>query len=351
MFSSKKKIILILLHLFVFNFLFTFRYPPSEAYDQMKLWDEGSFSGNIQDYIRLYYSDPSDEAYYYEWSTLVLGKKFEESYPLVKRNNSRVAQLFYAEPQFRIPYQQIEFEYPPTLILPLLIVRSLSVDYLSFTKILALFLSLSYLLCLFLVFKIWMQIDASLKMKWDRILNLSLLFTALLGQLYVTRLDVLATLMILLSLYSFIQSHYKLSAFWTAIAALTKGFPLLLAPLFALKLIKQKKWKDLTWASFILISILLGINLGMAELTQGAYWDSFKYHADRGIQIESLWALIPFWKNLLFDSIVWVYNSHTCSNVTMQNAGILMTLSKYTGPLLFLTIYLLYAKQLFKKIL
>ncbi|MBF0491888.1 MAG: hypothetical protein HQM15_03825 [Deltaproteobacteria bacterium] len=342
MFSSKKSILLILLHLFIFVGLFGNPYPISKCYQKMQDWDKGSFNDGIRGAIRLYFSDPGDETYYYEWSTVVLGKKFEADYPFEKRGeDSKLRNFFTLPPTPHLPYLDIDFEYPPTMILPILLPRLLVDNHLSYVRLFAFQQFCFYCLCLFFIFKIIQSKPLNFKIAFEKVLKLSLLSLILLGQLYATRLDVVVSLLIILAYYYFIKEKYFLSNFWICLGSISKGFPIFFLPLLFFKLLKEKKWKPCAIQALFSGLFIGGINLFLGYWTHGKYWEAFQYHAERGFQIESMYALIPYLSHLFFKNPIWVYSSHTCSNIT--SAG-LNRLKPYTSLICLIFIGFIYLK-------
>ncbi len=344
---SLKTILLILAHVFVFNFLFVFRYPIQEAFAHQKEWKygHGTFRGNALAYLKLYYSNITDEAYYYEWSTIVLGKSFEKAYPFEKRDKSPFYEHFFKPPSPHLPYRDIEFEYPPLMLLPLLLPRLVSHDYLGYIRLLSVFLSLIYLTCLAIFYQLWKKIPEAERFAWHRILFLSLLSILCLGQIFVTRLDVFPNLFSLLALLFFLNKKYTSCAFWIVLGTLTKGYAILLAPLFGIVLLLQKKYKDLSVSISWILLLLTGVSLALGYYTEGHYWDSFRFHANRGIQIESIYAMIPYSLYLFCKTHIFVYNSHNAVDITMSGIHYLLSCAKLLPPLLFLALYFIFWKK------
>jgi Gpi18-like mannosyltransferase len=364
-----KKIILLFLclHLFLLNFLFVFRYSPQEALEKEKTWGKAELHESPMHYLKLYFSSRSDESYYYEWSTLVLGKNLESDYPLAslqqeaekneiqkyfsqnpsviaveakdQSHHQKLFPLFREPPHFRMPYRDISFEYPPLLILPILTARLLSHDYASFTRALALLVSLAYFASLYVVYQIWQRFPQENRLSWPTLLFFSGFSIGSLGQIYVTRLDVFPSLLYLLALYSFIKEKYATSALWMALGTLTKVYPILLAPLFALVLIQQKKYKELITSIAWGLSLLVMINLGLGWLTEGHYWESIRFHTNRGIQIESLYASIPLLTHWIFHAPLQIYSDHNSLNINSSWVPFLLKISTLLPILLFTFIY------------
>lgn len=335
-----KVTVLILLHLILLNGLFILRFPLRESFKHRKEWHQGEFTGKPTDYVKLYFSS-TVEAYYYEWSSLVLGKKLGKDYPIAQRSQGELGSFLSSPPQRRMPYRDIPFEYPPLLMVPLLASRWISHSFLGFMRALAFFSSLAYLGCLAAAYGIWKMLPPGIKVSWPQLLFLSLLSLLALGQLYANRLDVYPVLFYLIALLFFLKERYVLSSFGLALGVLTKFYPLLLAPLFALHLLKSKKYLETGRAVLIFLLVLFVGFGGLAFLTRGGIWDSFRFHASRGIQIESVYALVPYLGHWFGNIPITIYESHHSINIGMPHGDLLLKLSMLLPLFLFFWIYFL----------
>lgn len=350
--KSKNGISIFLLlaaHLFVFNFLYTFRYPLKEAMFFTSNWTQIPYTGHLLDYVKIYFSPISDEANFYEWSTVVLGKNFEPDYPFEKREVSAVHPYLRLAPQKHLPYRDISFEYPPLLIFPMLLPRILANNYVEYCRYLAFLLSLVYLGILFMAYKIWKEIPDGDKVSFPKFLLYSLLAILLLGQIFVTRLDIIPNLVYLISIYSFFKKRWYQSTLWICVGFFTKGYTILLAPLFGIILLKQKKYKTFIFCLTELAVVILGSQFLLNHVTQGHYFDSLKFHATRGLQIESTYSI--FWMILgpIFGERLFCYSEHNCTNLNSAHIHWILTFSKIIFPLSLSCFYLYLCKKIFKK--
>lgn len=324
---SPRTTVLILLHLFVFNGLFVFRFSPMrEAVEQRIAWAEGGFEGGIADHVRLHFSTIV-ERNYYEWSRAVLGKRLEPGYPMFDSNRAELERLLSEPGEPRLPYRDIPFEYPPLAMLPILAAGAFADGFVGFARAFALLASAAYLVSLLGAYRLWQKLPSGERSSWNTVLLLSLLGMLCLGQLYVTRLDAFPSLLTVLAVWAFVAQRWYQSAVWLALGALAKAYPVVVAPAFALLLIHERKYRELAIAAGIVVGIVGGANLAMAWVTDGAFWDSYRFHASRGIQIESLYALVAYASHLLLNTPITVYEAHNSMNIDVGYAGILLALS------------------------
>ncbi|GEM_PF-1619070 len=372
---STKILLLILVHLLIFNILFTFRFSPTEFYKNEKLWNANQFHGTPLNYLKLYLSRLGDESYYYEWSGFVLGKNLDPEFLQVRRKKiidsnepekPNTIQSFFTQtenlvpsfkkdpqndaqflkyssdpPHFRLPYRDIPFEYPPILIIPLLSAQYLSVDYLSFTKWLAFFISIIYLFALYVTYKIWQQISPQQRVRYPLLLLFSSLSILSIGQIFVTRLDIFPSLISLLILYSFLKQKYMLFSIWLIVGFFTKGYLIILAPILWIILLHQKKYSEILWNILFVSGAILTIHAELNFLSQGHFNEMYTYHSQRGIQIESTYALIPYLSHFLFKTPILIYQANHCSNISAASTHFLLQLSTFLPFILFLLVYFL----------
>ena len=270
--------------------------------------------------MRLYFTSIV-ERNYYEWTTAVLGKTLEADYPVFEGNQAELETLMSEAPRLRAPYREVFFEYPPVLMFPILVARIPSETFWGFTRVLALVISLTYLACLWVAYRIWQRLPAERRLSWPTVLLLSLAGISALGQIYVTRLDVFPSLVVLLAIWTFLERRWLLSAVWVAVGVLTKGYAIVLAPVFGLVLLRQVRYRALAVATTTIVTILLLTNIWLGWITDGVYWQSFRFHAARGLQIESMYALVPYLGNLLFDVPINIYIEYKSVNIEMVNGG------------------------------
>ncbi|QQR80452.1 MAG: hypothetical protein IPJ69_14305 [Deltaproteobacteria bacterium] len=344
--------LLILLHVLLFNYFFVNRYPPQEAAIQRAAWNENNFSGNVDDYLKLYFSSRSDETYYYQWATFILGKEFsfddpspaglDKDHAKAGENEYGLTNYFHESPKLRRPYRDISFGYPPLMIVPILTSRFLSHNYLEFIRYLALFATLAYFGSLWIMYRIWKEQPQETKFSWNTILATSLLSLFFLGQIYVTHLDVYPSLLYALAVYYFIKERYIFSGVWIVLGTFAKAYSLILAPLFMITLLQNKKYRELVLTSIVSIVLIILLNWMLAWWTEGHYFDTLKLHWDRGIQAESLYSLVPYLAHLIFKSPINIYFSHGSYNIDAASVPFLLKMSKMTPIIVFSSLYFLF---------
>jgi len=160
-----------------------------------------------------------------------------------------------------------------------------------------------------------------------------------LGQIYVTRLDVFASFVYLLAVWMFVNERFALSAICVVLGYFTKGYALLLAPLFGIFLVQRRQYGILLRSIGLVIALLL---LGQGILmwwSHGNFGASYTFHAERGIQIESLYALIPFLAHLIADVPIRIFESHNSMEISMPGISYLIRISPILMGVALLFVY------------
>lgn len=337
----------IILHIALLVGIFTYRFNLTESIAAREAWSEGNFAkpwgGHPQNYIKLYFSGMV-EVYFWEWSQVALGRGLPPEHPWSGHGWQQLGDknefLQKKIKEVQKPYVDIPWEYPPLLMAPVLLAGSLSHDFLSFTRLLALQNALAYLFCLYLAYLIWRQIPQEKQTSFTSILALSFFSILCLGQVYVNRLDTFAAVFYLAALYTFLKERWASCALWILLGFLTKAYPIILAPLFLGMLLLKKNYR--ATATFVGVG-LLGLVLAGVVFhlgTAGEGWRSFLYHGERGIQVESLYALLPYWTKLLFKFPIYLNDDHGAWHLTSPVLPWLNRLSSILPVVLFLVFYL-----------
>lgn len=335
--------LLVLLHLVIFNLIYVYRAPPAQFFEQELKFQQGESLVSPLNYLQLFFSQIHDEAYYYEWSTIVLGKSFEASYPFEKRQGSPVVENFSEDPKPRLPYLEISFEYPPLMMAPLLGARALSKNFQQFARWLALWISLAYMGCLYLAIKILKSGSKNQGLGINGMLTYSLLAILALGQMWVTRLDVFASLIVMAAVYTLLKERYHWASFFMALGFFIKGFPIILFPLVLIPLFFQRRWRTFV-LSALTFFLTLAIPFGALMLgSDGAYGEAFRFHAQRPIHLESFFGWLAYGGKVLWGYPLSIVENFASVNLDFPHSHGFLQVSQWLPWLLFGGVYGIYA--------
>ena len=188
-----------------------------------------------------------------------------------------------------LPYRDFSVEYPPLALVFITIPRLIASYFYQYVQVYAVEVFLFDLVAMFLL------ISLSRKLGHDSpwgILGFYTVAILAVGPLLVTRFDFIPAILTLISIFFFIERRNKTAWAFLAAATLTKIYPIVIVPLFFLIQLYRKQKKDLLGglASFVITCAI--ITIPFVILSPGGLWESFSYHGQRPLQIESTYASI-----------------------------------------------------------
>jgi hypothetical protein len=194
-----------------------------------------------------------------------------------------------------VPYRDFALEYPPLALAPILspfyVSRLFGGFFMGFERMFALEM---YLLALAGGWLVWRLMDDVLPSASDeeRRWRLAAYVVAwpLLGQMVSRRIDLLPAVLVVLALWLWLREREGWAWLALAVGVAAKLFPVVVAPLFALDLLRRRGWRAALlgglWFSLCVALLFLPALIA----SPSGLWHMFSYHSQRGIQIESLWA-------------------------------------------------------------
>jgi hypothetical protein len=250
--------------------------------------------------VRAYLRGESDERLYLEYDKLLLQGRADMAYIADRQNDPHV--LEQALPVRAWPYRDVRVEYPPLAFLGTLPPALISQDYFGFRRAFAAYMLLLHFLNLWLAQRlIWpgpAQREHSVRAAWA-----SLAFCAALGTLFVTRLDHLVATATLLVCWCFARTQAavggKRSAWaaatgcMAALGVMTKlvpGLACLAALVLWLRSRASDKYRLILTCAATGAFVLIALNAAMYALAGDHYLATYRYHTDRGVQLESLYS-------------------------------------------------------------
>jgi uncharacterized membrane protein len=184
------------------------------------------------------------------------------------------------------PYRDFTVEYPPLafifFILPRLVASTLSAYQLAFAVEIFIFDALG----LFLLSKLAKQLN------FNRALVLTIYTVVLLaiGPIIIFRYDIIPAVMVIVCLYAFSKQKYYLAWVILPIAALTKIYPAVIAPILLLYQVSHHQYKEmLRGVVVIVITTVIIIAPGLI-LSPSGFLESFTMQMQRGLHAESTYA-------------------------------------------------------------
>ncbi|MFC1865912.1 glycosyltransferase 87 family protein [Chloroflexota bacterium] len=243
-----------------------------------------------------------------------------------------------------IPYRDFMVEYPPlavfSFLLPALASSSLAVY--SF-----LFALQVYFLDLAVLFILW-RLTGRLNLKIWYVLGAYSLCLAAVGTLVTGHFDMLPTALVMVALYAFINGKNKTAWAFLALGLTSKLYPIIIAPLFALYLLRQRQYCRLAQGVVVLAVVVLALNLPWYILYTDGYLYSLEYHMLRGLHSESGYGSIILLGQTMGLTQVDADLTYGSWNIISPLADTLAKSSFYITVIFLLSIYGLYARRLWK---
>lgn len=222
-----------------------------------------------------------------------------------------------------LPYQDFAVEYPPLALLFFTLPRLIAPNPYLYAQIFAVEILLFDLSGLFLISALSRWLDLHL----TGTLAIYTLALLAIGPIIVHRYDLIPAVMVLLALYTFIRGKHKTSWAILAVGTMTKLYPVILAPIFLLHhwRHRQKRQALVGVATFAIATAVIAAPVLL--LSPGGLWNSFSYHAQRGLQCESTYASFLLLGQTLGLTSLWMDFSFGSLNVVSPLADILARLS------------------------
>ena len=245
----------------------------------------------------------------------------------------------------QLPYHDFLSEYPPiilfTFIIPALFTSSLGVY------------STLYAAMIFLVDLVGLLVMAKfashLKMRLWHVLSAYTLFLLAMGPIVTDRYDLLPAVLVLVALYAFIRGRNKTAWALLALGAMTKIYPVIIAPFFALYLLYYRKYKELVLGCAIFSGVILAISLPWLAIDADGYWYVLGYHMERGLHAETSYASVLLVGQLLgLTQVTWEF-SFGSWNLSSPLADSLSHASTYILAGCLLIVYAFYARLVWRK--
>jgi len=243
-----------------------------------------------------------------------------------------------------IPYRDFLVEYPPLALFSFLLPALISSSLAAYSFLFALGVFLLDLVILYILYKLAGRLNLNV---WY-VLGAYTLCLVAVGTLVTGRFDMLPTALVMAALYAFINGKNKTSWALLALGLTTKLYPAIIAPLFALYLLRQKKYRQLIQGVAVFAVVVLALNLPWVFINADGYWYSYEYHMLRGLHSESSYASVILLGQTLGLTQVDSGLTYGSWNIASPLADTLAKYSFYITAVFLLSAYGLYARRLWQ---
>jgi len=258
--------------------------------------------------LRTFYHQGYDEVLYYQYANLVLGQPVDYEYLQVKHGDVPGFESMFAPRDaaaYRLPYRDMQIEYPPLALAAMLLPRPWVNSLAEYGFLFAIEMSLCLVAALYLAARLLARHETDPEAKRRRMV-LALLygvcFQFAFGILLLTQFDALVSLLVMAALAAQLTGRPRMAAVTLAAATSAKVFPILLLPLFLLSYLlparasevpaqKSRANRQLAGSLLAFCLTLAVINIPFLLLGGQAFLDTFRFHAERGLQADSTWGI------------------------------------------------------------
>ncbi|MDD3265520.1 MAG: glycosyltransferase 87 family protein [Dehalococcoidales bacterium] len=233
----------------------------------------------------------------------------------------------YAQQMFsgNLPYRDFSVEYPPLAMLFLLLPRLFSGNLAGYADGFAILMLAFDLLGLFFI----SRISSNLKLGHFTTLAIYTFSFFILGDIVINRFDVIPAVLSLAAIYYYTEHKYKSAWFVLALGVLTKLYPAIIAPLFAIPFIQIRQWKPLIKGTAVfVVTGLIGVVPFLAASPEG-FWEFINFHSGRGLQLESGYASLLMLGDILGLTDVEIVLAYSSVDIWAPASDFLVAVSSF----------------------
>ena len=245
----------------------------------------------------------------------------------------------------QVPYNDFFSEYPPLALLSFLIPALLFPTQPAYGFFFAVEIFLLDLVVLFVMEKL----ASRFKMRIWYVFGFYTLCLLAIGPIVTGRYDLLPAMLMPVALYAFVSGRNKTAWAVLALGVMAKIYPVIIAPFFALYLLRHRQYRQLTQGVTIFLGVLLALSLPWIVLNAEGFWQFISYHAERGLHAESSYASVLLVGQVMGLTQVEGALTYGSWNLSSPMADSLSQASSYVTVGLLLIIYALYTRLLWKK--
>lgn len=244
-----------------------------------------------------------------------------------------------------LPFSDFTSEYPPLALFSFLVPALFSSTQPLYGIFFAIEIYLLDLVILFILFKL----ATRLKLKIWPVLGIYTLCLVAIGPIVTGRFDLLPATLVLVALYAFISGRNKTAWGFLALGAAAKLYPLVIVPLFALFMLRNRQYRRLAQGITIFGGVILALNLPFVIIDADGFWQFLSYHFERGLHSESSYGSVLLVGQMMGLMQLEADLTYGSWNVISSLADALAKYSFYITSAFLLSVYCLYARWLWQK--
>jgi hypothetical protein len=287
-----------------------------------------------------------DTGRYFSYANAMLGRPYARFYvrPLAgwtkaEPDPAQSAQAWpiVAPPGPLKPWRDFSMEYPPGMAILALLPALLTADFHLYHLLFCLEMEL------LLTFGVFCGVRAMERLapgQGRATLLYALACTAALGVIAVRRYDACVSASLGMALLGLATRRPAVAGLSLAFGVISKGAPILMAPLGALYYAAQQRWRELTSSLAAAAGVCFAAAVAFLALAGDHWRDSFAYHGARPLQIESTYAaLLVFLRDFAPGLVRGAANSYGSDNLVSAYEPMLRPIAEAAPPLATLAIF------------
>ena len=175
------------------------------------------------------------------------------------------------------------------------------------------------------------------------------IFILTIGPIITIRHDMIPALIVMLAFYALIKEKNKTAWMLLGLGVMTKVFPLIFAPLFAVLSLFARRYTELVNGANAMLVVIFLLALPWLIIDAEGFFSFLTYHAQRGVQGESFYATILLIGQILgLTSVDNVYN-YGSWNLSSPLADNMATASSFIMAGVLVVVYFLFGLGLWRR--
>lgn len=188
----------------------------------------------------------------------------------------------------QLPYRDFITEYPPLAILSFVLPAFFFREPFSYNLAFAVEILIADLIILVLL----SRLSTILKIPIWETLGGYTIFILVVGPLVTARHDMIPALLVMLAFYALITKKNRTAWMLLGLGVMTKVFPLIYVPLFAVLYLHDRRYSDLVNGINSMVTTIFLLALPWLIIDAEGFFSFLTYHVQRGVQGESIYASI-----------------------------------------------------------
>ncbi|MEN6472515.1 MAG: glycosyltransferase 87 family protein [Syntrophaceae bacterium] len=234
-----------------------------------------------------------------------------------------------------LPYRDFNLEYPPLALVFFLLPRLFTTVYPTYVMV----YKVEVFICMLIGLMVIYRSAARLRQAPWKVMSVYTLGILAVGPIIAEQYDLFPAILVLSAIYRFWTGRYKSGWMFLALGTMTKGYPLLIAPIFMIHHLRGRQYRRIVSGAVIFMGTCLAVLLPFLLADPSSLMSLIEYHSQRGIQIESTYGALLLAAHKMGLITIKLAFDHGSWNITGPAAEILAAWSTFIMAALLLAGY------------